>query len=213
MDIWLKTGKLSGKKNPEKQPMAVSSREGGASATDVICKEGRREAQKERDRVEQNDMGQQSESEGQGGVKRQNEQRDLLNRKDSVDECEKKSKKRKYDESYIALGFTWIGDANNPSPQCVLCSEVLANSCLKPSYLRRHLQSKHNNLKDKPVDFFKCKLEELRKNKQLLASHSGFGSSKDALRASYLASYTIAKKKECHTRPQKMYACQWQKTW
>ena len=42
-------------------------------------------------------------------------------------------KKRKYYENYLGLGFTWIGNADCPKPQCVVCSEVLANSCLKPS--------------------------------------------------------------------------------
>lgn len=45
------------------------------------------------------------------------------------------SKKCKYSDSYIGFGFTWIGDAENPNPQCVVCGEVLANSSLKPSYM------------------------------------------------------------------------------
>lgn len=49
-------------------------------------------------------------------------------RKNRANEYEKKLEKRKYDEICIALGLTWIGDAEKPSLQCVLCSELLANS-------------------------------------------------------------------------------------
>ncbi len=38
------------------------------------------------------------------------------------------SKKHKYSDSYIGFGFTWIGDAENPNPQCVVCGEVTAVS-------------------------------------------------------------------------------------
>jgi len=44
-----------------------------------------------------------------------------------------------------------------PKTQCVVCSEVLENSCLKPSYLRRHLHTKHANVIQKPLTFFKIK--------------------------------------------------------
>lgn len=53
-----------------------------------------------------------------------------------------------------ALGLTWIDDFGKPIPQCYLCIGVLANSYLKHTYLRRHLQTKHSNLKDNPVFFF-----------------------------------------------------------
>ena len=71
---------------------------------------------------------------------------------------------RKYDENYLGLGFTWIGNTDCPKPQWVVCSEVLANSCLKPSYLRHHLHMKHGNISQKPLTFFKTKLKELRKS-------------------------------------------------
>ena len=92
-------------------------------------------------------------------------------------------KRRKYD-NYLGLGFTWIGDTDCPKPQCVLCSEDPANSCLKPSYLRRQLHTKHGNLSQKPLTFFKAKLEELQKSPKKMQFHSCVGSTKDALRAS-----------------------------
>jgi len=108
-------------------------------------------------------------------------------------------KKRKYDENYLGLGFTWIGNADCPKPQCVVCSEVLANSCLKPSYLRRHLNTKHASVSQKPLTFFFAKLEELQNSQKQLQSHSCVGSTKNALRASYLLSYRIARKGLPHT--------------
>ena len=73
---------------------------------------------------------------------------------------------RKYDENYLGLGFAWIGDTDCPKPQCVVCSEVLVNSCLKPSYLRRHLHMNHDNISQNPLTFFKTKLEELQKSQK-----------------------------------------------
>ena len=73
-------------------------------------------------------------------------------------------KRRKYDENDLGLGFTWIGNADCPTLQCVVCSEVLANSCMKPSYLRRHMLTKHGNISQKPLTFFETKLQELQKS-------------------------------------------------
>ena len=106
---------------------------------------------------------------------------------------------RKYDENYLGLGFTWIGNTDCPKPQCVVCSEVLANSCLKPSYLRCHLHTKHGNIGQKPLTFFKTKLEELQKSQKQFQFHSCVGSTKDALRASYLLSYRVGRKGLPHT--------------
>ena len=102
MDIWMETEKLSGKKNPEKQTLKILSWEGGASATDVTDQQGRR--MKKRDRAE-----------WRRRMNKTNWVRkiELTNVKRKV---KTKQKKRKYDESYIALEFTWIGDAEKPSP-------------------------------------------------------------------------------------------------
>ena len=49
------------------------------------------------------------------------------------------SNRRKYDENYIALGFTCIGTGSSTRPQCVICAKVLSHNLMKPSLLRRHL--------------------------------------------------------------------------
>ena len=51
------------------------------------------------------------------------------------------SKRRKYDENYIALGFTCIGTGSSTRPQCVICAKVLSHNSMKPSLLRRHLEN------------------------------------------------------------------------
>ncbi len=88
------------------------------------------------------------------------------------------SKKLKFSDSYIDFWFTWIGDAENPNPQCVVCGEVLANSSLKPSYLVPYLQTRHSPLQDMPCKLFQGKLDELQKKKKMIHSHSGLGASK-----------------------------------
>lgn len=54
-----------------------------------------------------------------------------------------------------------------PYPQCVICLEILSNSkhSMKPSLLKRHFQTNHENYKDKPMDFFKRKETALKSSK------------------------------------------------
>lgn len=80
----------------------------------------------------------------------------------------KKKKTRKYDEDYLKYGFTVMDD----KPQCVVCCEVLSRECLKPSKLLRHLTSKHEQYKDKPLDFFERKCKALQQQKSNLVQVS-----------------------------------------
>ena len=54
-------------------------------------------------------------------------------------------KKRKYSEEYLKFGFTSIVNNDTEKPQCVLCNVVLSAESLKPSKLKRHLETKHSN--------------------------------------------------------------------
>ena len=108
----------------------------------------------------------------------------------------KKPKLRKYDESYLQFGFTATGTTEQ-RPQCVLCAEVLANDSMKPCKLKRHLDTKHPEFKEKPVDFFKRKRDGLQQQKTTISKHSTV--SKQCLEASYVVAHRIAKLGKPHT--------------
>jgi len=77
---------------------------------------------------------------------------------DSINEINSKKKKicRKYLDSYLKLGF--IDDGSDVSqPICVLCFEKLSNESLKPSKLKRHLETKHPNDKNRNLEFLRAK--------------------------------------------------------
>ena len=65
------------------------------------------------------------------------------------------SKKRKYNQSFIQYGFTLISKNEEQRPVCFLCNQTLANECLKPWKLKRHLHTKHESYSNKDVEFFK----------------------------------------------------------
>ncbi|CAH1990482.1 unnamed protein product [Acanthoscelides obtectus] len=97
------------------------------------------------------------------------------------------------------MGFYLIGEEPEPKPLCVICTEVLANSSLKPSLLRRHLETRHPDHKDKPIEYFKRKLEGY-KNCSVSSYLSAFNAdSKLALETSYRVSFRIARSGKAHT--------------
>lgn len=68
-----------------------------------------------------------------------------------------KAKTRKYDEAYVALGFTVTTVGDEERPVCLLCLKMLAADSMKPNKLRRHLKTLHPNHADKPLEFFSAK--------------------------------------------------------
>lgn len=118
--------------------------------------------------------------------------------KRKLDNKESSLKKRKYDDSYIQFGFTSSGDPDSPFPQCVVCAETLSNHSLKPSLLRRHLETKHGNLKDQSVSFFQHKLKDLKQRQKSIEALSQ-NTNNNALQASFRVSYLIAKQAKPHT--------------
>lgn len=105
--------------------------------------------------------------------------------------------KRKYDPVYLKCGFSYIEDNKGQKPQCVICSEVLANESMKPSKLKHHLDTKHPACKDKPVAFFQRQHQKLRTSQKCLTASCS--KQEEALRASYHVAHRIAKAKKPHT--------------
>uniref|UniRef100_A0A672FW69 HAT C-terminal dimerisation domain-containing protein n=1 Tax=Salarias fasciatus TaxID=181472 RepID=A0A672FW69_SALFA len=104
---------------------------------------------------------------------------------------------REYNPDFIKPGFVNGGSEAEPRAQCVECGVMLANEALKPSKLRRHLETKHPTLVGKPVDFFKRKESGLHMQKRSTVSLTG--DSKCALKASYLVARRVAQSKKAFT--------------
>ena len=106
-------------------------------------------------------------------------------------------KKRKYDDNYIRFGFSYIGDKDCPRPKCVVYSDILANSNLKPSLLKRHLETKHPTHVNKS-NFFTRKANEWKNNLTTFVSAEN-SANENALEASYRVTCRIAKTEKPHS--------------
>ena len=67
---------------------------------------------------------------------------------------EDKRKKRTYQDSYLAYGFTWNKNEENPNPVCLVCGEARSNEAMVPSKLKRRLTTKHPSVSQKSVMYF-----------------------------------------------------------
>ena len=107
------------------------------------------------------------------------------------------SKKKRYDSSYLSFGFTSFVDYKVEKPMCLLCSKILAADSMRPGKLKRHLETTLSKYVGQPKEFFQRKLDELTKQKQTFKEivHCPL----NALLASYLVSYIIAKCKKPRT--------------
>lgn len=90
------------------------------------------------------------------------EKRRKLDDDDEKASTSAKRKTRKYDPNYLQFGFMENEEYALPRPQCVLRLKVLANESMRPNKLLRHLQSRHPESKDKPIDFFVAKKRSLK---------------------------------------------------
>ncbi|GBP78856.1 Zinc finger BED domain-containing protein 5 [Eumeta japonica] len=104
-----------------------------------------------------------------------------------------KTKKRKYDESYISFGFL----DSNGSPICMLC-KLLLNSSMASAKLRRHLETVHPESKDKNKEFFFRKEEQLLETQKNMM-HVTRTINEKITEVSHLVSYRIAQAGEAHT--------------
>ncbi|XP_075213796.1 zinc finger BED domain-containing protein 5-like [Lycorma delicatula] len=101
---------------------------------------------------------------------------------------------RKYDESYTTSGFI----NNNGNPLCVICSKFLPSSSMAPAKMGRHLESVRSEFREKDVEFFIRKREELLKIKTFMAQITKTVNEK-ATEVSYLVSYQIAQRGEAYS--------------
>ncbi|KAL4083746.1 hypothetical protein QTP88_029062 [Uroleucon formosanum] len=109
----------------------------------------------------------------------------------------KSTKLRRYDENYLFLGFTKTMINCEERPQCVVCLTVLASDSMKPNKLRRHLETKHAELVNKPKEFFARKCSSFQSTQQTFKKMTTVPSK--ALLASFKVAHRIAKCKKPHT--------------
>ncbi|KAB0342785.1 hypothetical protein FD754_019711 [Muntiacus muntjak] len=99
----------------------------------------------------------------------------------------KKVSVRRYNEEYIKYGFIKCEKPfESDRPQCVICNNILANESLKPSKLKRHLETQHAELIS------------------LLNIFKGRKKIEKALLSSYLVAYRVAKEKMAYTAAEKI---------
>ena len=108
------------------------------------------------------------------------------------------SKKRKYDESYIQYGFTFITANGEEKPQCVVCNKVLSNDSMRPAKLKQHLENIHPQSKDKDKSYFQ-RLGNSLKRMRLDATGALHQSNNKLVEASYVVALEIAKQKKPHS--------------
>lgn len=115
----------------------------------------------------------------------------------------KKVSARRYNEDYLKYGFIKCEKPfENDRPQCVICNNILANESLKPSKLKRHLETQHAELTDKPLEYFQRKKKDVKLSTQFLSCSTPV--SEKALLSSYLVAYRVAKEKMAHTAAEKI---------
>jgi hypothetical protein len=103
----------------------------------------------------------------------------------------------KYDSDYVKVVFSLNLDEEDPTPQCVVCCEVLANESMRSKKFRRLIETKHSDLKNQPFQFFEAKLAELKTTNRNLLHFTKMN--ENALHASYLIRLRIAKAGKPHT--------------
>lgn len=110
-----------------------------------------------------------------------------------------KRKNRKYCDEYISFGFICRGREDEQKPQCVLCYETLSNESMKPAKLRRHLETKHKEHINKPVEYFQRRQQDLLSRQKSIEKIATGCDNENAVFASYDVSLLIAKSGKPHT--------------
>ena len=104
------------------------------------------------------------------------------------------TKKRTYNESFLQYDLTFVSENNERCPRCLICNKVLASESLKPAKLKRHLHTKHDSHRNRPVEFFNCLLPTSERERQPFESE--FVNEGKYTQASFETSLLIAKSKK-----------------
>ena len=83
-------------------------------------------------------------------------------------------------------------------PQCVLCMKVLLFESMKPSKLKRHLETKHVDCKNKDLSFFMRNANRAKRSR-INTSGAFQQQYRAAVEATFVVSLRIAKAKKPHT--------------
>jgi len=103
--------------------------------------------------------------------------------------------KRKYIDTFLDYGFTFIERGDEQLPQCVICFKTFSNASMKACQLKQHLSNTHPQFTDKNRSFFKMKAFSFKKMK--LDSTGQFQTHSNAVvTAFYAVSFQVAKTKQ-----------------
>nr|XP_039264455.1 zinc finger BED domain-containing protein 5-like isoform X1 [Styela clava]XP_039264457.1 zinc finger BED domain-containing protein 5-like isoform X1 [Styela clava] len=105
--------------------------------------------------------------------------------------------KRKYSENYIEYGFIAIEHRGDILPQCVICMKTLSNAALKPSLLKRHLETNHTDKMNRDKSYFE-RLGENVKRQRMDYTGQFYQKNAGIVKASYEVSLLVAQHKKAH---------------
>jgi hypothetical protein len=91
------------------------------------------------------------------------------------------------------MGFSVLNKDGEDRPQCVLCCEVLSNESMKPLKFRCHLEAKHGESVNKPIEYFQNKKLQLCGSQNLVKDIVCGTKNEKAVLASYEAALLIAR--------------------
>ena len=98
----------------------------------------------------------------------------------------------------MEYGFTVVRNSGIEKPQCVICCDMLSGESMKPSKLKRHLETRHPEYLQKEPSFFKRK-EDVLTRSRLDTTGAYHQQSFACIEASYAVSLRIARAKKPHT--------------
>ncbi|KAK3922339.1 Zinc finger MYM-type protein 6 [Frankliniella fusca] len=107
------------------------------------------------------------------------------------------TRQRKFQDDFMAFGFTCDVVEGQDRPRCIVCNELLAQESTKPAKLKRHQETKHQALVGKPINYFQRLL--FQTNIQREGFQKRITVPMKALRASFEVSLLIAKQKKPHS--------------